>query len=57
MGRFTIVFEKLQEACEESDRELATDSHSSRTENEEISELRRFALELTEPEYNSYTTT
>jgi hypothetical protein len=57
MGRFTIVFEKLQEAREESDRELATDSHSSRTENEEISELRRFALELTEPEYNFYTTT
>jgi len=52
---FSIVFDKMQEAY----GEIGTDSVNRATEAEfdEIDELRRFVLEINEPEPMSYTIT
>jgi hypothetical protein len=57
--RFKIVFEKLTEARERgavSEAEVA-ETEQLRAESEEIAELRRLVLEITEPAPKSYTTT
>jgi hypothetical protein len=51
---FSIVFEKLQEASA-NDEAFAVQTNS--TELDEITELRKMVLEITEPEPMSYTTT
>lgn len=58
-SRFKIVFEKLSQAIGKQDWlcEFPPESESMRAELEEISELRRLALEITDPEPMSYTTT
>jgi hypothetical protein len=57
--RFKIVFEKLAEGRERgavSEAEVA-ETEQLRAESEEIAELRRLVLEITEPTPKSYTTT
>jgi hypothetical protein len=51
---FSIVFEKLHEATAPVEG-LATDADT--VELDEIAELRRVVMEITEPESMSYTTT
>jgi len=52
-ARFRIVFEKLEEVSEDpAEVEMA-----SLEEAEEISELRKIVLEMTEPPTSTYTTT
>lgn len=50
---FTIVFEKLAEVTERD----YSHTEASRAEIDEIDELRRLVLEISEPEPQSYTTT
>jgi len=57
--RFKIVFDRLAEAVA-ADRETQAGpvtSEDSVRESDEIAELRRMVLELTEPEPTTYTTT
>jgi hypothetical protein len=55
---FTIVFQKLAEATSEVPaHELFIRSEASIAEIEEIAELRRIVLEITDPEPMSYTST
>lgn len=51
---FTIVFEKLDEVYQS---ELPAIPYAAGQEIDEIAELRRIVLEVTEPEPLSYTTT
>jgi hypothetical protein len=54
---FTIVFQKLSEAlAEERESQARPSAEASRAEIDEIDELRRMVLEVTEPEPSSYTT-
>jgi len=52
---FSIIFEKLQEAS--AGEEGFTVQTNNSTELDEIAELRKVVLEITEPESMSYTTT
>ena len=58
-ARFKIVFEKLSEELPQRASEEPTlkTVENMRVELEEIAELRRIVLEITEPEPASYTTT
>lgn len=58
-ARFKIVFEKLSEepAQKASEEPTLKTVENMRVELEEIAELRRIILEITEPESASYTTT
>jgi hypothetical protein len=58
-ARFKIVFEKLSEEPPQKTSEEPTlkTVENMRVELEEIAELRRIVLEITEPEPASYTTT
>jgi hypothetical protein len=58
-ARFRIIFEKLSEELPQKTSEEPTlkTVESMRVELEEIAELRRIVLEITEPEPVSYTTT
>jgi hypothetical protein len=54
---FTIVFQKLSQAlAEEGEPQGHRAAEAGRTEIDEIDELRRMVLEVTEPEPSSYTT-
>ena len=50
---FTIIFQKLAEVREEP----SLQAEASRTEIDEIADLRRLVLEVTDPDPLSYTTT
>jgi hypothetical protein len=53
---FTIVCQKLSEALEEQGQgEVHQPAEASRAEMDEIDELRRIVLGVTEPEPSSYT--
>jgi hypothetical protein len=55
-GTFDIVFQKLVEAlAEKGEPQAPHTAEASRTEIDEIDELRRMVLEVSEPEPNSYT--
>ena len=55
---FTLIFEKVASASVESTPEQSLlPSEATPTEIDEIAELRRLVLEITEPEPMSYTTT
>ena len=59
-GRFKIVFQKLKEAAQEQERREPNDEQTLRVnlaEVQEISELRRLVIELTEPEPKYFTGT
>jgi hypothetical protein len=54
---YTIVFRKLAEAgAEQGNGGVVLNSPTFREELDEIDELRRIVLEITEPEAPSYTT-
>ena len=58
-NQFDIIFVKLDEALS-ADRKSAgvlSEAQTLETELEEIAELRRIVLEITEPEPSSYTST
>jgi hypothetical protein len=58
MGKetFEIVFQKLSEAVgEEGEPQVPDPAEASRAEIDEIDDLRRMVLEVSEPEPNSYT--
>jgi len=57
--RFRIVFEKLSELTSEQtlSKESSSESEQMRAEIDEIAELRRLVLEITEPKATSYTST
>jgi hypothetical protein len=55
--RFKVVFEKLAEASEQDPQITVERVSFVREELDEIAELRRLSLELTEPEPQSYTVT
>ena len=57
MPEFDVVFEKLELMLKEADATLVVEASPSRTELDEIEELRRFSAELQEPEPLSFTTT
>lgn len=55
---FTIIFQKLAETTSVAPaNEIPIGSEASMTEIEEIAELRRVVLEITDPEPMSYTST
>jgi hypothetical protein len=55
---YTIVFQKLVEVTAEANSaETALHSEALSAEIDEIAELRRLVLEITDPEPTSYTTT
>ena len=57
-SEYKIVFEKLREAQESEGREPTLPSIKLDLEElQEIDELRRLALEITDPDPTSYTTT
>jgi hypothetical protein len=57
-GTYKIVFEKLEELKAKAENaECAPYSEPLRVEIDEIAELRRLVLEVTDPEPTSYTTT
>lgn len=57
-GRFSIIFEKLTQVMkEEASSQSPFEIESMRVELEEIAELRRLGLEISEPEPTSFTTT
>lgn len=56
-SRFKIIFVKLAEALAQEGPPEAKPHEASREEIEEIDELRRLVMEVTEPEPTSYTTT
>ena len=57
MERFTVVFEKLEEMSAEVRSIPLQPSEASPSEIDEIAELGRMVLEITEPPPLSYTTT
>ena len=56
-SRFKVVFAKVAEAIGSGEPERAEQPGLVSAELDEISELRRLALELSEPEPQSYTLT
>lgn len=56
-SRFKVVFEKLAEASEQDQHVTVERVTFVREELDEIAELRRLSLELSEPEPQSYTIT
>lgn len=56
MPEFDIVFEKLEATLQEANAPLAIEM-PSRTELDEIDELRRLSAEIHEPDPLSFTTT
>ena len=52
---FEIVFEKLSQVT--SEEEYLVEVDVPQAELDEIAELRRLVLDLTDPDYESYTTT
>ncbi len=56
-SRFRVIFEKLAEAEEAKEPPTPAPAWIVREELDEIAELRRLALEITEPEPQSYTIT
>ena len=56
-NRFSILFRKLSEADADASKLTESMSEANSAELQEIAELRRLVLEITEPEPNSYTTT
>ncbi len=58
MPQFDVVFEKMELILQEAkDAPLVIADLPSRTELDEIDELRRFSAEIQEPEPPSFTTT
>lgn len=57
MPEFDIVFEKLEATLQEADAPLVIEIMPSRTELDEIDELRRLSAEIHEPDPLSFTTT
>jgi len=58
MPQFDVVFEKMELILQEAkDAPLVIPDLPSRTELDEIDELRRFSAEIREPEPPSFTTT
>jgi hypothetical protein len=53
---FTIIFQKLEVPAHAHEEPVAP-AEASRAEIDEIAELRRLVLEITDPEPTSYTTT
>lgn len=57
MPQFDVVFEKLELLLQEADGQLVVEVVPSRTELDEIDELRRLSAEIQEPDPLSFTTT
>jgi len=55
--RFDIVFQKLDEAGQDAPRAAIETVQIIRSEYDEIDELRRLALEMSQPEPQTYTIT
>ena len=53
--RFDIIFKKLKEVVDEDAQSIADFSREVEAESEEISELRKLTVALTEPPPQTYT--